>query len=440
MMRKCLKLLLITCTCSTFADDVIEEPDLLSEEWPEEFFVDGSDEMLSGSVVVINESNHSILDFISVKLKGDLAYSDTLTLARGNLRVLSEGAALDNSYLKVDLQFNYFNAKDDLLLEGPSDEYTIKINDLWLQYSKNSCNVKLGRQGFFWGNVEGARAIDIVAPLDLTEPLLTDFSSIRRSQDIISANCFYKSFDVELFVLPKPLLDRYTARQTLQFEQLEDAFKAEWGGRITQHAQGLDLSFYYGRFFGNTPKPIIDLNALVPIGIYVEKFELVGAGLVYAIDRLLLELEMSYLKELAFYSEESISNYDYLLNKQLEERLELALGLEYTTTSNHMLSSGIWFYEYENDPLISSYLDTYVLNASWSKQFLNDDLSLSALVLWQKQPELYQLTFMAGLLMNDYWSTSVAITFQDINNDEIGSGISNELSDWVVQLSMIYQF
>tara|TARA_R110001592_G_scaffold360979_2_gene670509 strand:- start:3114 stop:4382 length:1269 start_codon:yes stop_codon:yes gene_type:complete len=421
-----------------FAEDTIEQSDLLFNDWSEEWTV----ESLSDFESVSNDSTESILDFISVKLKGDLAYSDTLTLARANVRILSDATPIKNSYLKVDVQFNYFNAKDDLLLNERDDEFTIKINELWVQYSKDACNLKLGRQGLFWGSVEGTRALDVVTPLDLSEPLLTDYSLIWRSQDIFNASCFYNDYDFELFVIPNPLLDQYTVRQTSVFEGLEKTFSAEWGGRITKHTQGLDLSLHYGRFYGNTPKAIIDLNTLTPIGMYVDQFELFGAGIVYAIERLLLEFELSHQKELSFQTLDSISNYGYLLNKQLKERLEFAIGAEYTTAKNHQLTSGIWFYEYESNPLLSSYVDTYVLNATWSKQFLNDDLGLSALVFWQKDPELYYVTFMANFLVSDYWSTSTAITYQHSKFDELNSGFAaqTEIKDWAIQFSVIYQF
>jgi hypothetical protein len=435
-------LFLYCCSFSVFAEEAIKQPDLLSEDWPEEWTDFGSNESFSDSGSVTNDPIESILDFISVKLKSDLAYSDTLTLARANARIISEVTPIKNSYLKADVQFNYFNAKDDLLLDESDDEYTIKINEFWLQYSKDACNVKLGRQGLYWGSVEGTKALDIISPLDLTEPLLTDFSLIRRTQDIISSSCFLNDYEFEWFVIPKPLLDQYTARQNSEFEGLEKTFSAEWGGRITKHAQALDLSLHYGRFYANTPKAIFDLTTFTPVDIYVDQFELFGAGIVYAIERLLLEFEISYQKELLFQSRGSIANEAYLSNKKLKERLEFALGAEYTTATNHLLTGGIWFYEYESNPLSSSFEETYVLNASWSKQFLNDDLSLSALVFWQKEPEFYQVTFLANFLFSDYWSTITAITYQYNDAEGLNSGFTkqNENKDWTLQLSVIYQF
>lgn len=419
-----------------FAEDLFQQ-DLLSEEWPE----NGSFEALNDSGSSQSNSAKRLLDFVSMKMKGDLAYSDSLSLARASLRTLSEGAPVEHTYIKADVQFNYFNAKDDLLINEScaqnDDSYTIKINELWAQYSKNACNVKLGRQNIFWGNVEGTRALDVIAPLDLTEPLLTDFSLVRRSQDIVTASCFQNNVDFELFVIPKPLLDQYTVRQTSELERLEKKLNAEWGGRMTRHAEGLDLSVYYGRFFDNSPKAIIDLNTFFPLGIYVNEFELYGAGLVYALERLLVEVELSYQKELSFQHEESVSGNAYLLNKQFEERVELSLGTEYTTATNHQFASGIWFYEYEKNPIFSYFVDTYALNASWSKQYLNDDLTLSALVFRQKEPELNQFTFMADYLFNDYWSMTAAVTYQ--NSNELLNAGSEKKQDWTIQLSMIYE-
>ncbi len=435
-------LLMITFSVTAMAEEDSNSSDLLSEDWSDNWTDNLAVVSINDSTSQTNEANKAILDFVSIKIKGDLAYSDELTTARGNLRLLSEGAPIEDSYLKADVQFNYYNAADDLLGDATEGEFTAKINDLWAQYSLDACNVKLGRQGLFWGAVEGTRALDIIAPLDLTEPLLTDFSLIRRSQDILNISCFQNDYDIELFLLPKPLLDQYTARQTAQFKQLEDLLGAEWGGRVTKHSQGLDLSLYYGRFYDNTPKVSIDSTAFMPNGIYVEQFQLVGAGLVYAIDRLLLEMDLSYQKVLSFHSSSVVSNNSYLLNKKLKERLELALGAEYTTASNHQFSAGVWFYEYEESALVSAYQDTIAVNAAWSKRFLNDDLNLSALAFWQKQAALYQATLMADLLLNDYWSTSIALSYQQSKLDELSTGllVENAANDWTLQLSLLYQF
>lgn len=438
MKLTCLVVFIFSFSFHIFAEELVQQ-DLLSEEWPD----NESFGLLSNSDSSQTISDKSLLDFVSMKVKGDLAYSESLSLARANFRTLSEGAPFKNAYLKADVQFNYFNSKDDLLINeshAHKDEYTIKINELWAQYSKSACNLKLGRQNIFWGNVEGTRALDVIAPLDLTEPLLTDFSLIRRSQDIISTSCFYSDYDFELFVIPKPLLDQYTARQVSEFENLEKSLNAEWGGRISKHAEGLDLSAYYGRFYNNTPKAIFDINSFAAIGIYIDEFELFGAGVVYAIERLLLEFEMSYQKELSFQTNGHVSNYAYLANKKLNERLEFAAGAEYTNSANHQFASGVWFYDYEKNPFTSSYVNTYVVNASWSKQYLNDDLTLNALVFWQKEPELYQVTFMADFLINNYWSTSAALTYQDYTEQTNNAFVSgNEKQSWTFQLSMMYE-
>ena len=416
-----------------FAESSEESSNLLSEEWSESWSL----EALDANELTIPKASASLLDYVSIKVRSDLAYSGSLTQARGNVRLLSEGAPIENAYLKADIQVNYFHAKDDLLLEE-HDEYTLKINEFWGQYSKDMCNLKVGRQSLFWGNVEGTQALDVIAPVDLTEPLLTDFSLIRRSQDILAASCFLGHYEFELLLIPKPLLDQYTARQSAVFEDLEKSLRAEWGARMTKHSEGVDLSLYYGRFIDNTPKTIFDINTFIPTGVYVSQFDLIGAGVVYAIERLLLELEFSYQKEHSFHS---LYADAFLANKQFTEKMEMAIGAEYTTASNHQFSSGVWFYEYEKNPISSRYSDTYVLNSSWSKQYLNDDLTLSALVFWQKEPELYQFTFLADLLLNDYWSTSSALTYQGSRGIKSGSATVSESKsqNWTLQLSMAYE-
>lgn len=424
---------------AVFADTHEQNQDFLNDDWGMPVFV--SEPLVSESIK--QDTSFNIVDFTSVKVKGDLAYADdnTLSIARANARFLSEGSPLNKLYLKSDFQLNYFNTKDDLIIESDGAEYSAKINELWAQYSHQSCNGKLGRQGLFWGSVEGTGSLDLVSPFDLTEPLLTDFSLIRRPQDILNISCFKGNVDAEIFFIPNPLMNLLSVRQTSELEDLEETLNPEWGGKLSYHGEGLDLSIYIGRFYDNTPKFIFDLSTQSLAGIYTSQFELYGFGLVYAIDRLLIELDASYQQELKHVAAGALSDSAYLKNKEFNKRNEVSLGFEYTTSSNHILSSGIWFYDYESDIFVSKFEDTFLLNLTWSKQYLNDDLSLSALVLWQKKPESYQFSFLSKYLINDFWSTSTALSYRYFKLNSLESNQFSSSSElWTIQQSIEYQF
>ncbi len=77
---------------------------------------------------------------------------------------------------------------------------------------------------------------------------------------------------------------------------------------------------------------------------------------------------------------------------------------------------------------------------NWSKQYLNDDLTLSTLALWQKQPDSAQLTLMADYLWDDQWSSAVAVGYRAPSSSANSSALALQSEQgWNIQLSAAYQ-
>ena len=409
--------------------------DYLEDDWGADFDVVLVPENEPASENVNTNALSGFWDHAALKVKGDLAYKDEISIARTQARFDAAARPFDNAFFKLDLQYNYYHEKDALVNASDTVQHALRINDLWLQYTHQACNAKMGRQKLFWGAVEGSYALDVLMPLDLTEPLLTDFSLIRRSQDMAVFTCFMDGLDAELFFTPQPLLDQTTIRQHSDIEELEDSLDYEWGGRLTKHFAGLDISLLFAQVYENTPFAVIDFNTGNLAGLQVDQFNLFGLSMVYAIDRLLLELDVSYQQEKKRFAIGASDTSD-----TLKYRNELAIGFEYTTDSNHQFSAGAWFFSYLSPLEPQSKQKSEIWNLNWSKQYLNDDLTLSTLALWQTQPDNAQLTLMADYLWDDQWSSALALGYRALSSGASSSalGLQGE-QGWNVQLSVAYQ-
>ena len=82
-----------------------------------------------------------------------------------------------------------------------------------------------------------------------------------------------------------------------------------------------------------------------------------------------------------------------------------------------------------------------VWNFNWSKQYWNDDLTLSTLALWQKQPDAAQITVMADYLWDDQWSSALALSYKAPSSAMALTTMNTGIKQgWSINLGLEYQF
>lgn len=352
-------------------------------------------------------------------------------LQRSSARLEYEYALAEGWYTHLDGKLSHFWSNDRQAQQRNKAYTNFKAQQAWLQYSKGICSHKLGKQQLIWGEVEGTFAVDIVTPFDYTEQLLTDFSNIRLSQNMLQSECYFDRIQTQLFYLPKARTDRFS------HEPSGVAFStgAEWGGRIKYNWAGGDISLMYARLYNNTPIAILrnnpsQLNVLQPSTpqLEVDNFNFIGLSSSIARGRLLMKFDAAYKQQ------QLVS-----LSTDTTDRLDFATGFEYTTSNNHNINAGIWLVrELDN----TSFDETTTFTMGWSKTYLNDDLSMSLLAYTSDEPKLSSLTIQAQYKWNDFWTIGSAIGIADTNNS-----LNNALSESpLVQpeqsftLSIKYQF
>ena len=370
-----------------------------------------AEDLLSDDEFVFEETQETDASYwpegIRVSLEHQATQASTLEANRSRAKVEYEGALWRNSYFRLSSQYRYFWHDDTLAsqyqLSHEDSSYGVaSVDELWLQQSSQACNLKAGKQNLFWGVVEGAFALDVIAPFDLTETLFTDYADIRRTQAMLVGNCFVGTHSLQAFVTPRARLNRLRHHDQDEFGRLEDQLNEEWGLSYRHSSAGMDAAFHYARLYENQPVTIIDPLAPAIGQLRVSRYDLLGLSLSKAVRRLLLEVEMTYKKDIL----EPLSGNQ-------KERLEIAFGFEYTTANNHQLSLGVWSYVEAAGSFYPASRRTEAYTAAWNNTYLNDDLSLSLLGSWASVSKQSRTTMLGEYQIDDFWSVGTALGYRD---------------------------
>jgi len=403
--------------------NVRAQPESLSEEnlLEEDLFADGlllSEEFeLQGSQLAYSWRKN-----MRVTLQQTLLQGKHLEISRNEARVEYEVAPWDGAYLRFDNKFTYYGYNDQQRgVDGETFGHN-KLQEAWLQLSESSCVAKLGRQGLSWGVIEGAFAVDVVSPFDFTEPLLTDYSNIRLSQDMLLADCYFSNTQVQSFYVASANINIYQQKNTSLLKSLEDSLHDEWGFRLTQGWAGLDVSLMYAHLYGNEPLSIFDSKQASGLRLDVARYNFVGLSAVWAVGRLLLELDLGY-------KQNELENF----SGKERSHVETAFGFEYTTSNNHQFNAGVWFFdEVIQKPTPLKALQRGTVQSwtlGWGKTYLKDDLVMSFLASWLTDPDVLSSTILSQYQWDDFWNFSAALTYTDSSQTiEVVSPNGSELA------------
>lgn len=384
----------------------VSKNDLLQEEvFEEDLF---AKEALAADEFELLESE--IMDDwrknIQVTLQQTFLQGKHREITRTEARIEYEVAPWDGAYVRIANKYTYYGHNDQQLDIDDRSFGHNKLQEAWLQLSESSCVAKLGRQGLSWGVIEGAFAVDVVSPFDFTEPLLTDYSNIRLSQDLLITNCYFSKTQIQSFYVTSARLNIYQQTNIRLLQALEDSLHDEWGFRVTHGWEGLDVSLMYAHLYGNAPLTVIDSEQISGLRLDVARYDFVGLSTVWAIGRLLLEFDLGYKHN----ERENFSGKE-------RSHLETAFGFEYTTFNNHQLNAGVWIFdEVIQKPGPQQNLKRGSVQAwtlGWAKTYLKDDLVMSFLGSWLTESEVLSTTLLAQYQWDDYWNFSAALSYTD---------------------------
>jgi hypothetical protein len=201
----------LSTALNTQAEDLLVEDFLGEDEWSVES--DESDSLDSDMDSEPESGLRSWLKPLSTQLSyiQDIDDDSNTHLKRGSVKLNYEKYLAQGLYLSLDWKLTHFLEDDRQAVNQnmiPKAASHSKWQQAWLQYSQGDCVGKLGRQSLVWGQVDGTFAVDVINPFDLTEPLLTDFSDVKRGQDMLRLDCYVNKNSWQVFYSPKASFNR----------------------------------------------------------------------------------------------------------------------------------------------------------------------------------------------------------------------------------------
>lgn len=304
------------------------------------------------------------------------------------------------------------------------DEFTDEVIDEyeqeaeWRETYLQGClgpplDFKTGRQIVVWGRSDNLRITDVLNPLDLREPGLTDIEDLRLPVAMTRMDGFWRQWNLtgiaihEIRFNKNPVFgnDFFSSPMPLPPEEKpsEDADNTQWALALNGIFSGKDISFYWADIFDETPHA--NLNA---DGRWVQKHARVtmwGAAGNLAIGNWLLKGEAAYWRGLKFFNSD----------ENTHQRVDGLAGMEYSGWDDTTISFD-WAVKHMID------FDKRMEN---SPDFAQEDEISNALrvtrTYWSETLELTLLGLVYGPLAQDGslvrisaeydWSDTVDILF-----------------------------
>lgn len=320
---------------------------------------------------------------------------------RAELNLNYENSPADGWFTQLQWRGRYFSAADIQAQQQQQSYQHGQWQQAWLQYSGSQCSARAGKQTLIWGEVEGTFAVDVVTPLDATEPLLTDYSSLRLAQTMLLLDCYQGAGRQQLqwqgFYIPRAGFNRWRhgGQQTSAIER-----RVELGGRLRFTIPYADVSLMLAQLQENQPQLGLQ-NA--EWQWQAQPYQLAAASASVALGDVLLKTDVGYKSRQ--------SRVDSAAILQRSARLDVAFGLEYTSYANHRLNAGWWSRRELSGSGRQSVVPLWT--AGWSRNYLNDDLAMSALLNHDPHQQLQTVTILGQYRWNDAWQSDVAASLID---------------------------
>jgi len=271
----------------------------------------------------------------------------------------------------------------DPVLAEYEDE--LELREAYLLISPASrLDVKAGRQIVVWGKSDNIRVTDVLNPLDLREPGLTDIEDLRLPVTMTRMDYFIGDFSLSAIALHEirfnklPVFghDFFPSAAPLPSEEIpsDGGSNTEWAFSLGGVFSGWDIALYYARIFDDE-----SYTAPLTAGVGVERrhARLSMAGLAWnmALGNWLVKTEAAHFDGLTYFN---TPNQEY-------SRTDALIGIEYAGFSETTLSldAAVRQINNFNDRLESAPDFAVETQFQWAiraeRDFLNDTLSLTLL-------------------------------------------------------------
>ena len=258
------------------------------------------------------------------KLRGELQLELNMRFSQNWQGLISGKGTYDGAYQlngKKDYTEEVLNEYED---EGELREAYV-IGRL-----TNSLDIKAGRQIVVWGKSDTIRITDVLNPLDLREPGLTDLEDLRLPVFMTKLDYYFGNWNLSGIAIHEIRFDKqpafgsdfypYTTPLPPEEKLSDGGDNTEYGIALKGIFSGWDLSFFYAHIFWDTPHATLVTASLSPeLLLSHPRVHMMGSAVNVAIGNWIVKGEAAYIDGLEFFNEPDESYC----------RIDAMMGLEY---------------------------------------------------------------------------------------------------------------
>ena len=249
-------------------------------------------------------------------------------------------------------------------------------------------DIRIGRQITVWGKSDNIRVTDILNPLDLRVPGLTDLEDLRLPVTMIKLDLFLKNWSLSSIAIPEIRFNKNppfgsdffpdTMRPPKEDIPKDSLSNSEFAFAANGIFRGWDIAFYWARVLNDLPhieQVGFDVINMEPQPRLLQKharITMLGAAFNVSVNDWLLKAETAWFDGLRFFMDPS-SKYS---------RIDTLAGVEYSGFKDMILAIELvnrhirGFKDSLTLPPDNAMEDDLQWVAHISKNYLNDSLSL----------------------------------------------------------------
>jgi len=211
-------------------------------------------------------------------------------------------------------------------------EKELELGETYIQGSlTKSLDVKIGRQIVVWGKSDNIRVTDVLNPLDIREPGLTDIEDLRLPVAMSRLDYYIGDWSLTGIAIheirfnksPEYGSDFYPGSQPPPHEDKPDSSckNTEYAAAINGIFSGWDISFYWADYYNDMPHmELVSIGPPPQIEWKHVRLKMFGAAFNAAVDNWLLKTEAAYIDGFEFFN---------TLGKEYS-RIDVLAGIEYS--------------------------------------------------------------------------------------------------------------
>ncbi len=201
-----------------------------------------------------------------------------------------------NLYFAIDTETEFADSRES---------YTIRPDSLYAEFQKGALRLTAGMQQLTWGETFGIPVVDVVNPIDVTEPFSSDLANSKIAVPLVTAEVIGQSVYVQGIINPlarrSPLPDSVDGVPVRELPDPQLGNDIEYGGRIGYLTSfGLDIKAIYYRHFNRLPRLVggLDTTTGTPVLRAAESMQQsIGVAASQAFDSIVIRFDGLYEKE-----------------------------------------------------------------------------------------------------------------------------------------------